>query len=196
MKPVSASSRKLIPALLFACVVATSCGRQNNVPVPATGTGEKQPAIATQPQPAKPRGTTPYDNVHCGLRDKSGNLWFGTTSEGVYRYDGKSLTTFTQADGLPSDRVYSVFEDRSGNIWFGTEAGACRYDGKTFTPLPIPEPSGRKTGSRVSSRTRPGPCGSAPVAAAYRTTGQSSPDCWPTPHSRIRIGSSSTTCSK
>jgi ligand-binding sensor domain-containing protein len=37
----------------------------------------------------KTQGSDESDNVWCVLQDKSGNLWFGTTGEGVYRYDGK-----------------------------------------------------------------------------------------------------------
>jgi hypothetical protein len=34
--------------------------------------------------------------VKCVLKDKGGNLWFGTWELGLYRYDGKSLTCFTE----------------------------------------------------------------------------------------------------
>jgi ligand-binding sensor domain-containing protein len=143
METVTTYSRKLIPQILLALVVATSCDSQDNASVTARGTAVKQPVSAIRTRPAKSVGGTPYDNVHCGLRDKAGNLWFGTTSEGVYRFDGKSLTAFTEKDGLISNRVYSILEDRSGNIWFGTEGGACSYDGKAFKPLP--ESGGRKS---------------------------------------------------
>lgn len=85
----------------------------------------------------KTQGTSEADNVHCGLQDRAGNLWFGTTGEGVYRYDGKSFTNFTTKDALNSNTVWSILEDRAGDIWFGTAAGVCRYDGKTFTRIPI-----------------------------------------------------------
>lgn len=78
------------------------------------------------------------DNVHCGLQDKAGNLWFGTTGDGVYRYDGRSFIHFTTKEGLNSNRVWCMLEDKTGNIWFGTDAGICRYDGKTFSAIPIP----------------------------------------------------------
>ncbi|GAB2558355.1 two-component regulator propeller domain-containing protein [Spirosoma aerophilum] len=66
--------------------------------------------------------------------DKTGNLWFGTTGEGVYRYDGKLFTQFTKQDGLSSNTVWCLVEDRAGNIWVGTRnIGLYRYDGKTFT---------------------------------------------------------------
>ena len=73
----------------------------------------------------------------CSLRDKSGNLWFGTIGKGVYRYDAVSggFTNFTKLDGLNGNSIESVFEDKAGNLWFGTEFGACKYDGKVFTDV-------------------------------------------------------------
>ena len=73
----------------------------------------------------------------CSLRDKSGNLWFGTIGKGVYRYDAVSggFTNFTKQDGLNSNSIESVYEDKAGNFWFGTEFGVCRYDGKSFTDI-------------------------------------------------------------
>lgn len=85
----------------------------------------------------KTQGSGPSDNIHCSLEDKSGNLWFGTTGEGVYRYNGTSFTQFTVKEGLNSNTVYSILEDRSGNIWIGTSDGVCRFDGKKITPISI-----------------------------------------------------------
>jgi ligand-binding sensor domain-containing protein len=76
-------------------------------------------------------------NVHCSLQDKKGNLWFGTSNQGIFRYDGKSFTNFTTVDGLNSNSVFSMIEDRNGNIWFGTNAGLSLYNGKTFAYIPL-----------------------------------------------------------
>ena len=78
------------------------------------------------------------DNVHCGLQDKAGNLWFGTTGDGVYRYDGKSFTNFTMKDGLDTNQILSILEDNSGHIWFGSRNGICRFDGKKIVKVPLP----------------------------------------------------------
>lgn len=85
----------------------------------------------------KTQGSNAYDNVHCGIEDKAGHLWFGTTGEGVYRYDGKSFQQFTKADGLNCNTVWAIMQDRAGIIWFGTNDGICQYDGQTFKDVPF-----------------------------------------------------------
>jgi ligand-binding sensor domain-containing protein len=91
------------------------------------------------PKLIKSQGSSEFDNVQCGLQDKDGNLWFGTTREGVYRYDGKSFTQFTVNDGLAHHTVLSILEDKAGKIWFGTGDGICYFDEKKFTALQIPD---------------------------------------------------------
>lgn len=66
------------------------------------------------------------------FEDSKGNLWFGTLSKGVAKYDGKKLKYFTVSDGLPSNRVTTVVEDRYTNLWFGTENGISKYNGENF----------------------------------------------------------------
>ena len=85
----------------------------------------------------KTQETGESTNMHCGLQDRAGNLWFGSTGEGVYRYDGRSFVNFTKNDGLCSNCVWGMVEDKTGNIWFCTDTGICRYDGKTITPVPM-----------------------------------------------------------
>ena len=71
--------------------------------------------------------------VYCILKDKKGNVWFGTQAEGVCKYDGNTLTWFKQK-GLAGPAVLGLFEDSKGNLWFGNNgAGLFRYDGKTLT---------------------------------------------------------------
>jgi ligand-binding sensor domain-containing protein len=65
---------------------------------------------------------------------KAGNIWFGTVS-GAYRYDGKSLRSFTTKDGLPNSDINTIMEDKTGKLWFGTRGDLSVYDGKTFTVL-------------------------------------------------------------
>ncbi len=92
------------------------------------------------PKLIKTIGNPRYGNVQCSLQDKAGNLWFGTTANGVYKYDGKSFRQFLVADGLISNNIFSILEDKDGKIWIGTHSGLCLYDGKTFAKIQIPLP--------------------------------------------------------
>ena len=86
------------------------------------------------------------DNVHCGLEDMAGNLWFGTTADGIFKYDGNSFKQYTEKDGLNSNTIWSIFQDKSGVIWIGTDAGICRYQNKVFTKIDVTQLSDTKTG--------------------------------------------------
>jgi ligand-binding sensor domain-containing protein len=79
-------------------------------------------------------------NVSRFIQDKSGNLWFGTTDNGLYKYNGKSFNRFTTNDGLDCNKIYCILEDKDGKIWVGTEVGLCLYNGKTFSKIQIPLP--------------------------------------------------------
>jgi ligand-binding sensor domain-containing protein len=96
-------------------------------------------ALITFPIPIAAPGNTPQvpstpKLVNSIFQDKAGNIWFGTNGGGAYRYNGKSLTNFSEKDGLCNNFVQCIIEDITGNIWFGTRfGGLSRYDGKTFT---------------------------------------------------------------
>lgn len=105
--------------------------------------GSKKAEVIHQlshPKLIKTIGAPNYGSVGCSLEDKEGNLWFGTTENGLYRYDGKSFRQFLMADGLLSNSISSLLEDSTGKIWIGSDKGLCSYDGKSFTPIEIPLP--------------------------------------------------------
>ena len=73
--------------------------------------------------------------------DSNGNLWVGTSSNGVYRYDARNdiwtqfLHDDDDPDSLPYDNITGIFEDSGRRIWLTTEgSGFCRFDpaGNTF----------------------------------------------------------------
>lgn len=70
--------------------------------------------------------------IRCIFQDRDGNLWFGTTTDGVVRYDGRSLDYFNASNGFGSDWVNAIAQDAKGDLWFATRDGAVRYDGGTF----------------------------------------------------------------
>tara|TARA_B110000211_G_C14079095_1_gene553614 strand:+ start:167 stop:1315 length:1149 start_codon:yes stop_codon:yes gene_type:complete len=85
------------------------------------------------------------DNIRCSLKDKEGNLWFGTTGEGVYRYDGKLFTQFIIKNNQSNNSVNSILEDHIGNIWFGTNHGLFKFDGKEIVTVPLEIPNSNTT---------------------------------------------------
>lgn len=122
-------------SLLLVSIFFTSCNGQTKTEQPNKTVVEQLSFTSKKTKLTKSQGTTEHQNVHCSLQDKDGNLWFGTTGEGVYRYDGKEFTQFTEKDGLSNNSVFSILEDKLGNIWFGTDDGVSRYDGKTISKI-------------------------------------------------------------
>jgi ligand-binding sensor domain-containing protein len=120
-----------VVSFLTMLVFSTACSG------PAKKELSKEPE---HPKLIKTIGDPKYGNVQCSLQDQAGNLWFGTTENGLYKYDGKTFSRFLVADGLNSNGVYSLLEDKDGKIWIGTEAGLCLYDGRTFSEIQIPLP--------------------------------------------------------
>jgi ligand-binding sensor domain-containing protein len=94
---------------------------------------EKRNSMVTKPANATIEINS---NIRCIFQDKNSDYWFGTNASGVYRYDGKSITQFTDRDGLYNNQVLNIQEDASGNIWFGTGLfGVSRFNGQFFASL-------------------------------------------------------------
>ena len=63
-------------------------------------------------------------------QDKNGNVWIGTVSNGLLRYNPND-NTMTRIAGLSCSDVGSIEEDRQGNLWISTMKGLNRLDIKT-----------------------------------------------------------------
>ncbi len=124
-----------ITLFFFVLAFVCACNVQNGTNLQKDNTIESKSSKANHLKIIKTQGSGPEDNVFCGLMDKSGNLWFGTTGEGVYHFDGKSFTNYTTKDGLNSNSIWSMIEDKNGNILFGTGKGICRFNGKSFIDI-------------------------------------------------------------
>jgi ligand-binding sensor domain-containing protein len=75
----------------------------------------------------------PPVNVKDIMEDKTGNIWFASEGNGVFRYDGKAIKNITEKEGLGDNYAGGMIQDKAGNYWFTMKAGICRYDGKSFT---------------------------------------------------------------
>lgn len=73
------------------------------------------------------------EHVFTISEDSKGNIWFGDRDAGVWKYDGQSMTNYTEKDGLENDFALSIYEDRGGTLWFGMADGHIfKYNGKSF----------------------------------------------------------------
>lgn len=72
-----------------------------------------------------PNYPNPYA-IYCVYTDNKGNIWFGMSTLGVCRYNGKSFDWISEHDVTeihngPANGVRSIVEDRNGDFWFNTE---------------------------------------------------------------------------
>jgi ligand-binding sensor domain-containing protein len=125
---IKIGSQTHVLRLLATLVLATACN---------TAVRKDTPNDKEHPRIIKTGGNT---NVQCGLLDQAGNLWFGTSVDGLFKYDGKSFRQFLVADGLSSNSINDLVESKDGSIWIGTKNGISLYDGKAFTKILIPLP--------------------------------------------------------
>lgn len=121
-------------------IIGTSCNGQIKKDSAKEKVSESKIIFANQQKLIKTQSLNKGDNVHCSLQDKAGNLWFGTTYDGIYKYDGKMFTNFRVANGLNSNTIFCIMEDKSGKIWIGTEEGICLYNDNKFTKIQINQP--------------------------------------------------------
>lgn len=73
--------------------------------------------------------TQPIDQLRCIYRDRSGQIWLATLSNGLYTLNPKTQEIKKQGEeqGLGAPQVASMNEDMAGNIWMGTFNGLYRY---------------------------------------------------------------------
>jgi len=104
----------------------------------AVCTGQNPPLLLKDPGNTFSANTLGPDVVSCSLKDRDGNLWFGTSENGIYRYDGNTFTHFSEKDGITDKHIFSVYQEKKGKIWIGTFSGLFQYDGKQFMKILIP----------------------------------------------------------
>ncbi len=143
--PISESHQKIyLLFLLCTMAVYTSCSAQNA----SRETNHVLGGQLSVPIAFGTRGDTvkePGSNIMTVYQDKKNIYWFGSWQDGLYRYDpspgagSKPILHYTTKSGLPHHRVEDIQEDKWGNVFFNTPGGVCKFDGQTFTLLPVKE---------------------------------------------------------
>ena len=131
-------------SIVFVSITILSCNGQTEKKSSVEETTKTSLSKTVKvPKLEKTQNSTESDNVNSILEDSNGNLWFGTTGEGVYRFDGKNITQYTISDGLKSNKTYCLFESSEGIIWIGTDDGlyALKESNNAFENVHITEPS-------------------------------------------------------
>ncbi len=72
-------------------------------------------------------------NIAGIMEDNNGNIWFASSDEGVFRYDGKTIANIGEKEGLGGNYAGGMAQDSAGNMWFVMKTGIGKYDGKTLT---------------------------------------------------------------
>ncbi|MCC6461016.1 MAG: histidine kinase [Saprospiraceae bacterium] len=64
-------------------------------------------------------------NPTCLQADGNGQIWIGTTTEGLlrYRFSDSTLLQLTEKDGLPHQYVRCLWREPGGQLWAGTSGG-------------------------------------------------------------------------
>lgn len=86
--------------------------------------------------------TTPQElntYIHSLVTDSHGQLWVGTRTYGIQRFDGTTWTRFDADDGLADSGINTLLIDNRDGIWAGTERGISRFDGQQWTRHALPK---------------------------------------------------------
>ncbi len=83
----------------------------------------------------------PKKRIRAIRQEKGGALWMAGI-EGLYKYDGKSFSVYSQRDGLAENSVFCVEVDEFNHVWAGTQNGISLLVGSQFVSIPVDKISG------------------------------------------------------
>ncbi|MBL0053329.1 MAG: hypothetical protein IPP29_18445 [Bacteroidetes bacterium] len=68
-----------------------------------------------------------------GIADKDDNLWMTTYGGIVWKYDGKTLSSFKINNEKEAVLLVTIYQDKNGTIWLGTDNdGVYKQNGNSF----------------------------------------------------------------
>jgi len=72
-------------------------------------------------------------------RDRDANIWVGTDSRGLLRFNSQGVASLYGRDGASREAITALFEDREGSLWIGTASGLERLRDSPFVTYSLPE---------------------------------------------------------
>lgn len=124
--------QNILVLLIITAPVLISCNGQNTAKT-AERSGQTKTLSATGASDELIASTNfSGKGMRCIFQDKSGNYWLGSYGNGVFLYDNKTISQFTDKNGLCSNFVSDIQQDVNGALWFTTSEGICKFDGKRF----------------------------------------------------------------
>lgn len=77
--------------------------------------------------------TFPDNNIGAFYRDRSGYLWVGTDTKGLFMChpDGTILKKYDNTTILPDNRIHAITQDNNGDIWISSNKGLSRLNPET-----------------------------------------------------------------
>jgi len=72
-------------------------------------------------------------------RDRDANIWVGTDSRGLLRFNSQGVASLNQSDRVSRQAITALFEDREGSLWIGSASGLERLRESPFVSYSLPE---------------------------------------------------------
>ncbi|WP_243739336.1 hybrid sensor histidine kinase/response regulator transcription factor [Flavicella sediminum] len=70
-------------------------------------------------------------NVKTIFKDKNKNIWVGTNSRGLYKFNGNDFEKVVVAAENPISTVNTILEDDQHFLWLSTDKGIVKFDART-----------------------------------------------------------------
>lgn len=141
---------RIVPSLAALSLIAAAFtpqtrGQVASPPAPPAA----QPAVAPAAAPPAPFTvvTELAKDILPMIHDSKGTYWFGSRTQGLYRWDGvkgktsdaNTFAHFTTDSGLCHNVIGAIQGDKAGNLYFSTGNGISKFDGRVFTTLKLDE---------------------------------------------------------
>ncbi len=83
-------------------------------------------------------GLSVDEDLRCVLPDREGNIWLGTGSGGLNRFQPRPMLAMLSDTRSMMDEVYSVTSAKGDRVWLATSYGLLKYEGGGFVAYTNP----------------------------------------------------------